>query len=239
MYLIRITSLVFALGLLVAKLFASPAQSPQDKWNNDNTRTYQIAPFSKIYLEGTFKVVLEQGNHERLEIKTDEDNYENISVDSDRTSGTLKIVRKHFNFEEITLYLTFVNLEQLVIKGGLSLDTRGYVDLKDFDLHVEGGACITMNLKVDNIKVTGAGGVKFEFNGIAKELDAKISGAGYLNAIELKARKVDFSIEGLGAGSVYATDILYAKVSGLGKIRYRGEPQVFRKVEGFGRISQD
>lgn len=239
MYFIRVTSLVFALGLLVAKLFAAPLESPQDKWDNASIRNYQIAPFNKIYLEGTFKVLLEQGTHEKLEIKTSPDNFDDVSVDSDKGSGSLKIVRKHFNFDEITLYITFKDIEQLVVEGGLSLDTKGYIDLKNFDLHVEGGACIDMNLKVDSLKVNGEGGVKLEFNGVAGDLDAKISGAGYLNATNLKTRKVDFRIEGVGAGIVYATDILYTTISGLGKIRYRGDPQVFKKIEGIGLVSRD
>lgn len=239
MYFLRITSLVFALGLLVAKLFGAPTEPVETKWDNDKTRTYQVDPFTKIYLEGTFKVVLEQGSREGLEIKADDDNFSDIRVDSDKDSGSLKIVRKRFSFDEIILYITFKNIEQLVIEGGISLDTKGYLDLKDFELHVEGGACIDMNLKADNLKVTGEGGVNIEFNGIADELNATISGAGYLNATDLKARKVDFRIEGVGAGSVYATDILYATISGLGKIRYKGEPQVFKKIEGIGLVSRD
>lgn len=239
MYLLRITSIAFVLGLLVAKLFAAPAEPLPDQWNNTDTRTYPVAPFSKIYLEGTFNVVLEQGSREGLEIKTEEDNFRDITVDSDKNSGSLKIVRKRFNFDEITLYISFIDIEQLVVQGGLSLDTKGYIDLRNFDLHVEGGACINMNLKVDTFRVTGEGGVKFEFNGIAGELDAKISGAGHLDALDLKTRKVDFRIEGVGAGTVYATDFLYATISGLGKIRYKGDPQIFKKIEGIGLVSRD
>ncbi|HAQ17759.1 MAG TPA: hypothetical protein DCR40_00835 [Prolixibacteraceae bacterium] len=239
MYLLRLTSLIFALGLLVSKLFADPVAPVVQSWDDSDTRTYKVQPFTKIYLEGAFKVILEQGTQSGLRIKTDEDNFQYIDVRSDELSLNLKVTKRHFDFDELILYITFKDLEKLVIEGGISLETKGYVDLKDFYLHVEGGASIEMNVKADHLKVIGQGGVKFEFDGIVNEMDASIAGAGYLNAIDLKTKKTDFKIEGVGAGSVYATDILNATISGVGKIRYKGDPQVYKKIEGIGIVSRD
>jgi len=239
MYLLRISSLIFALGLMVAKLFASPVMPVQQSWDDSDTRTYSVQPFTKIHLEGTFKVILEQGSQSGLRIKTDEDNFKYIDVQSDSQSLSLKITKKHFDFDELILYISFKDLEELYIEGGISLETKGYVDLKDFYLHVEGGANIEMNMKANKLRVVGQGGVKFEFDGIADELDASLSGAGYLDAIDLKTKTTDIKIEGVGAGSVYATETLNATISGVGKIRYKGEPKVYKKIEGIGLVSND
>lgn len=239
MYLLRISSLIFALGLLVSKLFALPVMPVQQSGDDSGTRTYTIQPFTKIYLEGAFKVILDQGAQPGLRIKTDEDNFKYIDVQSDTQTLSLKITKKHFNFDELVLYITFKDLEKLVIEGGVNLETKGYVDLKDFYLHVEGGATVEMNVKANKIEVIGEGGVKFEFDGIADELDARLSGAGYFDAIDLKTKKCDIRIEGVGAGSVYATETLNATISGFGKIRYKGDPQVYKKIEGVGVVSPD
>jgi hypothetical protein len=239
MYLLRISSLIFALGLLVSKLFAASVAPVQQVWDDTDTRTYTIQPFTRIYLEGTFKVILEQGNYSGLRIKTDEDNYKYIDVQSDANSLSLKITKKHFDFEEMILYVTFKELEELEIQGGVSLETKGYVDLKDFFVQLKGGVDIEMKLKANKITVIGEGGVKMAFYGIASELEASLSGAGYLDAMELKTSKVDIKIEGVGAASVYATENLYAVISGVGKIRYKGDPEVFKKIEGIGSVSKD
>jgi len=239
MYLLRLSSLIFALGLLVSKLFAVPVEHVEKQWDDTDTRTYQVAPFTKIYLDGAYKVILEQGKQPGLRIKTDEENFQYIDVKSDAQSLNLKVTKKHFNFDELILYITFQDLEKLAIEGGISLETKGYIDLKDFYLHVEGGASVEMNVKADRFKVVGQGGVKFELDGIANELDASISGAGYLDAGDLKTKITDIKIEGVGAGVVYATDQLNATISGVGKIRYKGDPKVFKKVEGLGLVSSD
>ena len=239
MYLLKLTSLFFALGLAVSKLFAFPVMPLPELSGDTETRTYQVQPFTKIYLEGGYKVILEQGSQSGLRIKTDEDNFEYIDVQSNSESLSLKIKKKHFSIDQMVLYITFKDLEKLEIQGGIDLETKGYIDLNDFYLHVEGGANIEMNLKARKIKLIGEGGVKFEFDGIADELDAAISGAGYLNAIDLKTKRTDCKIEGVGAASVYATESLNATISGVGKIRYKGDPQVFKKVEGIGLVSRD
>lgn len=239
MYFLRLTSLFFALGLMVSKLFAAPVMPVQESWDDTDTRTYQVRPFTKIYLEGTFKVILEQGMQSGLRIKTDEDNFKYIDVQSDAESLSLKIKKKHFDLDQLILYVTFKDLDSLMIEGGISLETKGYVDLKDFYLHVEGGANIEMNMKANKVAVIGEGGVKIEFDGIADELNASLSGAGYMDAIDLKTKRCDFKIEGVGAGSVYVTESLNATISGIGKIRYKGDPQVHKKIEGIGLVSPD
>lgn len=239
MFILRLTSLIFALGLLVSKLFAAPAAPVHEQWDDTDTRTYKVQPFTRIYLEGGYKVILEQGSQPGLRIKTDEENFKYIQVHSDSESLSLKITKKHFNFDELILYITFKDLEELNIHGGISLETKGYVDFKDFYLHVAGGADIEMNVKANNIRLIGEGGVKIEFDGVANELNASISGAGYLNATNLKTMRTDCKIEGACAASVYATDYLNASISGVGKIRYKGDPKVYKKVEGLGLVSND
>ncbi len=86
--------------------------------------------------------------------------------------------------------MTFKDLEKLEIEGGVNLETKGYIDLKDFSLRVEGGATVEMNMKANRVDVVGEGGVKFEFDGVAEELTARISGAGYLDAIDFKTKKM-------------------------------------------------
>lgn len=239
MYFLRISSIIFALGMLVGKLFAIEALPANEPLEGAEIRTYEVQPFTKIHLEGGYKVILEQGTHPGLRIKTDIDNFQYIDVQSNAESLSLKISKKQFNLDQLVLYITFKELDQIVIQGGIGLETKGYVDLKDFYLRVEGGASIEMNMKARNVKVVGEGGVKFELDGIADELDATISGAGYLDAKDFKTRKTDCRIEGVGAAVVYATGSLYASIAGVGKIRYKGDPQVFKKVEGIGLVSRD
>ena len=67
----------------------------------------------------------------------------------------------------------------------------------------------------------------------------RLAGTGHINAAELKASEVDFTIEGVGTGKVYAVNTLKATIKGAGKIRYIGNPDVRENIEGLGSVSRE
>ncbi|MGQ8338567.1 head GIN domain-containing protein [Sunxiuqinia sp. A32] len=228
----------FSIFFLFMGLIFSQANA-MSEWDDDEVRTYEVADFNRIHLEGGYRIILEQSDTPTLKIRTDEEAFRYIDVDSDNETLELSITKDHFDFERIELYITFKDLKELYIEGGANLETRGYLDLTQLDIHVEGGAKIEMELKVDELNVLGEGGVMFEFEGVAHRLDARISGAGHLDAENLRAEYVAFEIEGVGAGSVYATEKLRATIEGVGKIKYKGNPDVDKTIEGVGFVSKD
>ena len=147
--------------------------------------------------------------------------------------------REFFRFNRVNLYITFKQLEQMEIEGGVNLKTNGYIDLQNFSMSVEGGAKIEMDIKADDVDIVGEGGFLFELEGVTKKLDVKISGAGHVDASDLKAQNVDFRVEGFGTGSVYAVKTLNARIEGVGKIRYKGDPKVTQYIDGLGSVKRD
>jgi hypothetical protein len=70
-------------------------------------------------------------------------------------------------------------------------------------------------------------------------LRAELSGAGNIDARELKAKEVRVSVSGAASADVYAKEYLDASVSGVGSIDYYGNPaKVKTDVSGVGSISR-
>lgn len=204
------------------------------------SKTYNIRDFTEIYLEGGYKIFLSQGDECSLTVKaSDNDVFDVLKVRNEGEELHLKVEREHFDFDRINLYITFKDLKRIKIEGGVSLKTKGYLDLKDFFMHVEGGAKIELDMKARNVQIIGEGGVLFELDGVAESLDVKVSGAGHVDASELKSKDVSFKIEGVGTGSVYATETLFARIDGVGTIKYRGDPKVTKEIEGLGKVKRD
>ena len=205
-----------------------------------NSKTYNVGEFTDIYLEGGYKVYLIQGDENSVKVKASDDNvFDYLKVKNNREVLTIKVQQEHFDYDRIILYITFKDLKKINIEGGVRLQTKGYLDLDDFDLYVAGGAKIELDMKAKDIQIIGEGGVLFELKGVAERLDIKISGAGHVDAEELKAKDVSIQIEGVGTGTVYATETLFAKVEGVGRVRYQGDPKVTRYIDGLGSIKKD
>ena len=110
------------------------------------------------------------------------------------------------------------------------------MSVDDLSLQVEGGAKGGLKLKARSLEVTSNGGVVFDLSGITDKLSVKVAGAGHVDARELTAREVFFRVEGLGFGSVHATDILDVRIEGMGKVTYVGNPETRRIVNGLGSV---
>ncbi len=219
-------------------LFATAAFAQNDEdWHS---KEYPVDDFSGIYLEGGYRVHLIQGDENKVVVKaSDADVYDYLRVK--HWNGELHIDTKPKDIElnRIALYITFKELGKLHIEGGVKLYTEGYLDLRDFDMYVAGGAKIKMEMKAGEVSIAGEGGVLMELDGVAKRMDVKLSGAGHVDASEFKVKDASFRIEGVGTGSVYATETLYAKIEGVGKVKYKGNPQVTKDVEGLGSVTRN
>lgn len=225
-----------SIALIFITSIAAVAQD-EDGWIS---KEYQVNDFSNIYLEGGYKVYLSQGDKESLIVKTtSEDMFDVLNVNSRGDELSLVMNRDYLSYRRIRLYITVKDLEQIKTEGGLSLESDGYLDLKDIKLHVQGGAKVNLKLKARDVDVIGEGGVLITLNGVADELSVRLAGAGHVDADELKAEDVKVKIEGVGTASVYATEKLYTEIDGVGKVWYKGNPSVTKNIEGLGSVSNN
>ncbi len=224
------------LALLTLTISIAVCAQEEDGWKSKN---YEVGDFSEITIEGAFKVYLVQGDHCSVTVKTTNDDiFDDIKIRRNQNEVEIKMDQSLFSFSRISLYITFKTLEKLKIEGGVNLKTNGYIDLNNFAVNIEGGANVDLYLKADNVKIYGEGGFLFELKGVANELDITINGVGHVDAAELKTKDASFTAYGFGTGSVYATKTLNAKIEGVGKLRYKGDPKVTQYIDGLGSVKR-
>lgn len=224
--------------LFISLLFVSVNVVAQDD-DGWVSKKYDIEDFSSLRLYGGYKVFLSQGKQTAIEVKAkDYDVLDNLTVENWGDELGLVIEDEFFAYKRIRVYVTFKELNEIAVEGGLNLESDGYLDLDDLNLQIQGGAKIDLQMKADDVKVTGEGGVLIDLNGVANSLMVKLSGAGHLDANELKTKDVDIEIEGVGTGNVYATEKLYTKIEGVGKVSYKGDPKVIKEIDGLGSVKR-
>ena len=228
-----------SLVLLTVTVFFTACYTGAKNREEQTVKIFETGDFYKLRLEGSFRVILEQSDKTGLRIKTYDETLENITVSEDSHSGELKISRDGFDMNRVTLYVSFTRLEEIRSIGGLRLETIGYLDLADFRVHTEGGAVLKMEVKADQLAVTGEGAVCLKLKGVVKTMEVHISGAGFVNTDELHAEYVNVKVEGMTLASVHATDSLKASIEGMGKIKYKDDPKVDKNIEGIGKITKD
>lgn len=231
-FIMKLKFVVFTLLTLSMSITVFAQQ--EDNWDS---KVFETSDFTEIRIEGAFKVYLVQGNKCSLTVKsTNSDVFDDIKIKNFQNELEIKMDQSFFDFSRISLYITFETLEKLNIEGGVNIKTNGYLDLYNFVINISGGANADLNMKADEVKIYGEGGFLFELKGVANKLDVTINGAGHVDAAELKTKDVTFTAAGFGTGSVYATETLNAKIEGVGKVRYKGDPKVTQYIDGLGSV---
>ncbi len=223
-------------SLLILCISISVCAQEEDGWKSKN---FEVGDFTEISLDGAFKVYLVQGDHCSVTVKTtNTDIFDDIKIRRNEDEVEIKLDQSLFSFSRISLYITFKTLEKLKIEGGVNLKTNGYLDLNNFAVNIEGGASVDLYLKAEDVVIYGEGGFLFELKGVADQLDITINGVGHVDAAELKVKEVGFKTTGFGTGSVYATKTINAKIEGVGKLRYKGDPKVTQYIDGLGSVKR-
>ena len=205
--------------------------------NGRESRIFETGRFNRLFLEGAFGVELIQGKKPSVEMHvSDPKAFDYLKVTNKDGMLHLHVDRKPFDFSRITLYITFDELTWLRVFGSIRVATRGYLDLKNLEMVLEGGARVKLQAKAHGISIENKGGVLVELLGVTDVLNMYLAGTGHINAGEMRARDVDFRIDGVGTGKVYATRRLNATIKGAGKISYLGEPKVTESIDGLGSV---
>jgi hypothetical protein len=207
-----------------------------DGWES---QTFNVGDFSKIRIEGAFRVHLVQGDEFSVMVKSpNPEVFEDIKIKNYGNRVEIKTDRSIFDFSRISLYINFRTIEELQIEGGVNLKTNGYLDLGNFYVFISGGANVDLFMKADKVQIDGEGGFLFELKGVSNTLDISINGAGHVDAAELKTKHASFTTVGFGTGTVYPTESLDVKIEGVGKLRYKGDPKVTQYIDGLGSVKR-
>ena len=218
----------------------SQARPVMNLENDQESKIYEIGNFSELLLKGAFKVYLIQGNETSMRVEaSDPVAFDYLNVTNRNGYLHVHVDREPFDFSRVSIFITFKTLERLEIEGGMKLRSRGYLDLDDLFVSLEGGAKIELQTKANDITIETEGGVMFDLDGVAQSLDVKIAGAGHIDAGELECKNASFKIDGVGTGRVFATETLFAQIKGVGKIRYLGNPDVTENIEGLGSVGRE
>jgi hypothetical protein len=191
--------------------------------------TYQQDAFSKVENHVVGKILLVQSKDSTCSVTLSApENYVDL-FDFHNEDGNLIISFAKGNFslesDSIMIIVHTPNIAEVTNTGAAEIRLKG-LQGEELNLNNSGvGAFQFSNLVVRNVNVrcTGVGSIKL--NGRAGKVDYKCTGVGNIEAKNLKARRVEAHVSGVGGIDCYASEYFKGHVSGVGKIRYAGHPK--------------
>ena len=227
------------LFILTLSFGCSYAQKVKGNGKSIN-KTRNVGSFDGVAVAGSFDVFLVSGNEGKLDI-TVEENLEQYLV-TEVKDGELKIKWKNGvnirTSSKTTVTVHFKNISSLAMAGSGDIVGKDRIKSNSLDVAVAGSGDIKADIAVSQLETAISGSGDIELSGTATEFEAAVSGSGDVDAYDLKVEKADLRISGSGSMGVNVEKEITARVSGSGKIKYKGQPRIEDvKVSGSGNVS--
>ena len=141
-------------------------------------------------------------------------------IETDVSDGVLHVGMKqnYHSSKLIALHIAVPDLNRVTISGA--------------------GTARVTGVKNENFVINSTGAAKIEAKGETKAVEIRNSGAGLIDAHELRSSKAEVNLSGAGQAEVYASEQLDVTISGVGRVTYAGQPKVINKnISGIGTVS--
>jgi len=231
----------FALFILMG-MFATVSfgcwNIPQDRGTGNFVKEERtVSNFTKLDVGGAFKIYLSQGDQEKLVIDADKDEMEEIVTEV--IGNKLKIYTKSGwgnRFHEMSIYLTFKNLEYIGFSGAVEVVGENALTFTDLEMNVSGAAEIDLEMKAERFEAEFSGASELDFRGTCKTGYIELSGASEINAEGLEFQDLNIEVSGASEAKVWATGSLSIDASGASDIKYKGSPKVSIDESGASEV---
>lgn len=177
--------------------------------SKDISETYDLQGFDEISVGGVYELNVRVGPAFSVEVSGAPEEMERIDVGVE--DGVLRLEQEDRKFSRrrwrnmgLTAEITLPALSAIHVAGVADAEVDG-VDAEDFSASLSG---------VGEVDLAGTCGA----------LTARVSGVGELDASDLQCAEVDVRVSGVGEARVYASQSVYASVSGIGSIDVEGSP---------------
>lgn len=232
-------ALIMIAVMVLALLLAGVACTTQMGSGKVITETRNVQGFDQVHFDGLGTVIVNQGDHESLEIEAEDNITPQIRTKVE--NRTLEI-----DFRTMTLHATKPIIFRLTVKDLKALDFAGSADLQVTNLNTN-QLSLTFNgsgtgkldgLHADDFKSTINGAGKITASGTTTSEESHITGAGECLAADLPSKNANIDISGAGKATVRVSDNLSVQITGAGSVGYYGNPHVTQNITGPAKVTK-
>ncbi len=235
----NLSSAIYALFVMLFFLQSCGEQVHEEGSGNITSETRNIGAFFKLDIEGAYEIVLQEGTNPLIAVETDDNLHQYIETAIDGKTLRIRDVEKVKPSEHTRLIITYQNLDELRLGGAAKVSNQGMLKTEELKIKIDGAGLLDLSLNVEelDLQLDGAGAVNLD--GKANKQRLSLSGAGNVSAFELESKDCEINLSGFGSAQVFVTENLNAEVSGVGGIRFKGDPRnIQREVTGLGNIDR-
>ena len=226
-------------AILLIFAFTHPVLADGVRGNGKvTTEKREVSDFTGIKVSGAYTIYLTQDENCSLKVVADENVQDLIKSEVRNDVLYIKNEESIHDTKKMELYIGFKYLRFIKASGAISLKNENSLKFDELEIEINGASSAKLELTANKLSVDNSGASSISLKGSAKELNIDISGAGSVNAVDLKALEARIDISGVGTGKVFVQDKLNVSISGIGSVKYKGDPTVTSDISFLGVLKK-
>lgn len=213
-----------------------------------------LSGFSRIKIQGPFKVYISQGDVESVKLLASP---EAIGRTVSTVDGhTLKLRNKYESWswgpkrwfrrkdqwytpkEKVTVYITTRDMSSITVSGSADVIFTDPIATNSMAIRLRGSAGLSGNVSTKKLTSHISGSGKIKLAGTATDARIRLSGSANFSAPQLVTENATVHISGSGHASVNASDQVNATLHGSAGLRYTGTAKVNSTKSGSASINK-
>ena len=203
------------------------------------TESRDVSGFDSVSISGIGRVIITQGDEEKLTIEADDNLMEYIT--SEVHDGTLELgFTENVSIDPtapIVFWVNAKNLYALETAGTVSFE-MGKLITDQLEISKSGTGGITIDeLTAADLVVAAEGTGDIKLAGTVGTQEIQLIGTGDYEAPDLESQTSTVRVTGTGSAVVWVLDSLDVVMSGVGGVSYFGSPNVSQSISGTGSLT--
>jgi hypothetical protein len=221
-------------AVMVFALVSCGKVSPK---GNIERKDVDVPEFVNLNLEGKFRVFYARGNKNFVEIETYPNVADNLDVEVDDKTLTIKEKRgtKGVDFYNVTIYSKY-NLEKVAISDSVEMNISSEIKTDNFKLNLKNFATFMGSVNTRRAEVEMLNRSRANFLGQTKDAVIKISDTASLIAPYWKIENLNIDSKNGNYAEVNVKDSLKGHVQNTAKFTYYNDPIRAFKIDKDTRV---
>ena len=211
--------LFFLLNAISINIFAEEG--------DQKSKSYPIKGINGVDINIACELYIEQKGEESLQIDAEEDIIHHIEVEKRDSILYLTSDKDNIDYEDrdIEVSISVKTLNRINVGGAAKIRNSGILKSNKLTLDISGAADIELEIEVDKLMADFSGAVNADLEGKANYVVMDMSGASKVGAEDLISDAFYLDFSGFGKADIYAEKVLKVDMSGMGVVKYGGNPQ--------------
>lgn len=208
--------------------------------NSQTTKNLDLDKFSKVSLNISADVYIEQGSSQKVVAEGSERLINLLETEVNDGKWSVEYTERNVktNNEKLKITITVPDLEGVKVNSSGDIHGSGTFSTSEFYVGINGSGDVHLDLDVKELDLSVNGSGDMHLSGKAGEVDLSVNGSGDIKAGELKCNEADANINGSGDISIHVINQLEAHINGSGDIRYSGDPDIKVRSYGSGNVKK-